>query len=335
MKYLLFQYAYPPPGFVNLGDYIQTIAVREALKQIGCNEKDFVFFDRDALSYYSGEECVCVMNGWFSHTLTWFPSSRITPVYFGSHLNHKILDYIAANGEVKDRLSCGVVGARDVYTKDFLLSQGIDSFYSGCLTLTLPKRKSKPPKYKPFIVDVPDNCYHLIPNSVKKNSVRVSQKSVGHYSGGHLHQALYYKKADDLLKTYQNEASIVITSALHCACPCLAMGIPVVFLWPNTHKLNECQRISLVGDFLPIYSMKNLRSACVDWAPQELDLEDIKFQMLHRLQAMINININEQGRNVGKQFINDRSDIVRHTNQVIFSEKIYKRILNKIISIKK
>lgn len=38
-----------------------------------------------------------------------------------------------------------------------------------------------------------------------------------------------FKKADEILKKYEN-AQYVITSRIHCALPCLAMGTPVVFI---------------------------------------------------------------------------------------------------------
>ena len=335
MKYLLFKYAYPPENNVNLGDYIQTIAVREALKQINCNEKDFNFYDRDALSYYSGEECVCVMNGWFSHTLTWMPSSKLRAVYFGTHLNDKMTKYISANEEVKSLLSNYVVGARDIHTKKFLFEQGINSFYSGCLTLTLPRRISNPARHKVFIVDVSDKYYSFIPEKIKKSSVRIFQRSVGLHSGDRLHQDHYYKQADDLLKTYRDEASLVITSALHCACPCLALGIPVVFLWPHAHQNAECQRISLVGDFLPIYSMKSLRSGLVDWSPNALDMESIKSQMLSRLNEMIQDSVSDDAPLRRPIPVSGGDDIIRYTNQQIFSEKLNEKILKTTFGISK
>ncbi|WP_141082403.1 polysaccharide pyruvyl transferase family protein [Campylobacter devanensis] len=39
-----------------------------------------------------------------------------------------------------------------------------------------------------------------------------------------------YRKTEDLLQTYKNKAKLIATSALHCAAPCTAMGIPVILI---------------------------------------------------------------------------------------------------------
>jgi hypothetical protein len=42
--------------------------------------------------------------------------------------------------------------------------------------------------------------------------------------------------AQNLLDNYYNNARVVITTFLHCALPCIAMGIPVIVFYPNHKK---------------------------------------------------------------------------------------------------
>ena len=100
-RYLLFNYRYHNVGVGhhNLGDYVQTIATRNALEYVlkgQCGK--FEFWDRDSLSFYgasaSKKRAFCVMQGWFSHSNNFLPSKQVIPVYLGTHLSQKAQELI-------------------------------------------------------------------------------------------------------------------------------------------------------------------------------------------------------------------------------------------------
>lgn len=85
-EFLLFHYAYHMPlfnGFANLGDYVQTIATKNALISAFGPSIKFRYWDRDSLRYYNGDDSnqkiiTCIMQGWFSHSLNF----SLTIIYY-------------------------------------------------------------------------------------------------------------------------------------------------------------------------------------------------------------------------------------------------------------
>ena len=73
--------------------------------------------------------------------------------------------------------------------------------------------------------------------------------------------------AETLLKRYR-AASLVITSRLHCALPCLALGTPVVFLHSSTTdpRFRGLERLIRIHD----------GSTPIDWSPDSPDLTSIQ-----------------------------------------------------------
>lgn len=87
-NFLLFSYESHLPKFnwTNLGDYIQTIATKNALQSIFSNI-NFLFHNRDTLiSYYQKDKITpVVMQGWFSHSKYFIPNNNTLPVFVGTH----------------------------------------------------------------------------------------------------------------------------------------------------------------------------------------------------------------------------------------------------------
>ena len=75
------------PNSNNLGDYIQSIAAKQLLR-----EEEVVELDRDNLDSYSGDPIKLVMNGWFMEAPShWPPSEQIQPLFISFHLNPLLL----------------------------------------------------------------------------------------------------------------------------------------------------------------------------------------------------------------------------------------------------
>ena len=74
----------PYEGYINIGDYIQSLASKQFLGNID------IFLNRERLDEYCGEKVRLIMNGWFMHEpLHWPPSESIEPMFVSFHLNTK------------------------------------------------------------------------------------------------------------------------------------------------------------------------------------------------------------------------------------------------------
>lgn len=284
MKQLLFYYSYPTSEpCINLGDYIQTLAVRNVLAKLGLLS-DTIYFDRDSTRIYHGAKAACVMQGWFAHKNDFVPNENIVPVYIGYHIDPKI-HYVFKNSSVVEHFKKQPsIGCRDRSTEEYLSSLGIaNAYFSRCLTLAFDKREKAPSKEKVFIVGVPERLLSLIPKEFLDAAEFVNQQFVDHRE--HLFE---YEKleaaAQGLLDLYKEQATLVITSALHVASPCTAMGIPVVMISPNPSNIYFEGRFSLLDDIIPIYSLRDLKAGTIEWSPTVPDIEDLKALLLRNVE---------------------------------------------------
>jgi hypothetical protein len=77
---------------------------------------------------------------------------------------------------------------------------------------------------------------------------------VSHYSEGTDYD-VNMARAIRLMDLYRDRAKLVITTLLHCALPAMAMGIPVVMVWPPNPpagRESDRQRFSSLGAMMPI-----------------------------------------------------------------------------------
>ena len=216
----------------NIGDDIQTYA---ALKHL--NKCDY-FIDRESLDSFipsKKEQVITIMNGWYLHKrYNWPISPYVYPLLISMHFSandlyltrgHKYLDGYAKECLMK----YGPIGCRDLGTKKELDKLGYDTYYSGCMTMTIPPVKKRQKKAYICTVDLKDEINAYVE---KQTSLKI--KKMTHWVDPNIHSLLTpqerMKKVEDLLKTYQ-DATLVITDRLHTALPCLAMGVPVLLIY--------------------------------------------------------------------------------------------------------
>lgn len=227
----------------NLGDQIQSIAAERFLPSVDKR------FNRDTLGKIKVENdqtYLMIMNGWFTHQpKNCFPLPKfIYPVFWGFHITNwnNTWEHILSLDCIEYFKSHEPIGCRDRFTQSQLKNAGINSFYSHCLSLTFSERERTPKNGWNIVVDVPIP----LPSFIENNSIRVS-----HRIAPHIPNKEKVKQAEKLLSLYKNEANLVITTRLHCALPCVAMGIPVVFLGDPSDY-----RTSIVSDIgLKVYNL--------------------------------------------------------------------------------
>ena len=169
--------------------------------------------------------------------LSWPISPCINPLYISMHFTPEDMlliedDFLKGLGG-EDLKRHAPVGTRDIATKKLLEKNEIPSYFSGCLTLTL-KRKFKQETETPYIclTDISEDAVTF----VQKNYPDLEIKLVEHVPDKLPplvdHNADWntrFHNVEKLLSIYQN-ASAVVTSRIHCAMPCLALGTPVLLL---------------------------------------------------------------------------------------------------------
>ena len=224
-RYGLLRYA----GTGNLGDEIQSIAARRFLPRVDR------LLDRERLSH---PPLLCprlrmILNGWFMHRPeNWPPHPKIEPLLTSFHLSDQLTSYgfSAAEALVVGRnaawlRSHGPVGARDLWTLELLHLNNIDAWFSGCLTLTLQRPGHIQRENCIVLNDVPEVIQAYLRGIVQPDHLVHTTHS--DYETRSTKERFH--KAEALLLTYA-KARCVITTRLHCAMPCLALGTPVLLL---------------------------------------------------------------------------------------------------------
>jgi hypothetical protein len=81
--------------------------------------------------------------------------------------------------------------------------------------------------------------------------------------------------ARETIETYGRKAALVVTKRIHCAMPCVAMGIPTVFIGPKTYRTEIVEEIGLKRwqrSNLPIWPFAHR----IDRIPAPLDISAIQ-----------------------------------------------------------
>lgn len=220
----------------NIGDDVQSYAMERFLPHV-----DYIV-DREHLdSFYTetGEKIAAIFAGWYMHRPLNFPPSpflKVLPIsiHFNSALGK--CKYVFDECGVKWLKEVSPIGCRDEGTLKMLEELGIPSYLSGCITLTLEPFKDTPKHGKIVLSDVHESIIDFVKAHTKKETVIISHnpwKLLPFFSENTSIQQMTWSQrhylVEKLLKLYQG-ASLVITSRLHAALPCLALGTPVLLV---------------------------------------------------------------------------------------------------------
>ena len=201
------------------------------------------------------------------------------------------------------------IGCRDEYTMKTLEHYGVKAYLNGCLTSVLPKLKMKEEHKQVFLVDVPIEAERCIPEDIRTQAEIMTQQ--------------YYFSADvsieEILKMikkqycrYAKEAKLVVTSRLHVASPCMAMGIPVIFT-----KNQIDARFGWIDNYIPLYDIKSYEK--INWEQGPVEYEEDKKRIIknvvQRLTGVSDLSLETDSitdifkNREGKQYINFQNTI--------------------------
>lgn len=232
---------YKNQNVINIGDGMQILSVLELYEHMGIKKEEIVRINYFDLQTYDEEEVVlpiCLPFYGYNqdNRITCF-SPKIRPVF----LSLSLFDIGLEEDEVLYLKQFEPIGCRDEFTADGLAKKGIRTYLNGCMTLTLNAKKRNPSAQKIYAIDLPQEFIDYIPAEFKNKLVfRTSIfKSI---------PMRLDEYARSLLDEYADQAKLVITSRLHAAVPCYAVGIPVIFI-----HTEYSYRFSWLEDILHVY----------------------------------------------------------------------------------
>lgn len=232
----------------NVGDEIQSIAARRFLPQID------QYIDRDGLSKFTPnpglDEVKLIANGWYSHApQNWPPrSDALHPLLVSMHITQVAPKVTASFLSKQSRAYLkehGPVGARDLDTHEWFSQNGISSYFSGCMTLTLESSDDVPRGDHILLVDVSKAVEARVRRSTDRPVISLSIRMDPKWSS-----EVKFKISEYFLYLYQSAHS-VITTRLHATLPTIALGTPVAFI--RQKNLHEVGRFSGLWDLMNVY----------------------------------------------------------------------------------
>lgn len=255
----------------NLGDHIQIQAADVLLSRLWRSPS--VRIDRDhqiaslaSVDMLSGRLPI-VMNGWFkTNHDEWPPHPDLKPAYVGFHLRPSQCPALLSKAAIEHYRKYAPIGCRDIWTMKLLDSHGVSCYLSHCLSLAFPRRPClSVPANEVFVVSRDPRICAYVPADIGPYTY------ISHYSGC-VDFNLNLLHAQNMLRLYASRAKLVVTTLLHCALPAIAMGIPVVMVWPLNRpdrRESDRQRFSSLAGMTTIYDVSDLTT--INWNVQPVD----------------------------------------------------------------
>lgn len=226
----------------NIGDNIQTLVSKSILEQLNFEVE---YLNQEDLNKDNKFKKKFFVNGFFcfndyGHI---FPfNENIQPFFSNLHIEldynkEQILEkkFFSKKKNLEYFKKFEPIGCRDEESKNILKKYGIKAKNNECITFLLERRSKEEEENAKKIIFVDIDEFVPVPKKMKKNS---------EYMTHFLSSAQIYDNEDKLniskkiLNYYKKNAKIIITSKFHCAVPCIAMGIPVIFFGdPNSTRL--------------------------------------------------------------------------------------------------
>lgn len=265
---------------VNMGDKLQFLSIDYIYSQMNISADEVVKIKSKEVQTYNGEEYLLLPIN-FSLFSTIFMceekisiSPKIIPVYIGVYIGYYEERYFN-DYNLNYLRRYAPIGCRDEQTMQILRRWGVEAYLSGCITHLLPFSGIKGNTV--FFVDVPYGVKKYIPDDLLSR-------------GEFLGNQFYYptdapqEDAEQVIRkqyeAFRDEACLVVTSRLHVASPCVAMGIPVILV-----KETVDSRFSWLDKYIPLYDKSQW--AQINWRPKPVNYEIQKRKMIEAVMNRI------------------------------------------------
>ncbi len=270
-------------AIANVGESIQSVVMREIYEKCGVQEDSIIKINQCDIKAYQGEEVILPLRLPLSkeNIDDYLPlTSSVHPFFISLHVHDDIFEDRPDLVEYFQKYQ--PIGCRDEISCEYFRTHGIESYIMGCYTLMFLPRENTEQQNKIVCVDISSKLDEVIPSDIKKDVIKKT----------HAIPYLEYPvspKEDDRLEQiaaeyvdfYRNEAKLVITSRLHAAAPCIAMGIPVILASDNVDF-----RYAWIDRFLPIYQASDYNS--IQWNPSVVDVSLVRNNLFEIFDGIIN-----------------------------------------------
>lgn len=249
-------------AIANIGESIQAVTISYIYRELGIDIDNIIKVDQCKLKEYNGEPLIFPLRLPLSRANVdaFLPLNQcITPIFISLHLHDDIFEDREDLVEYFRKFE--PIGCRDEQSCFFFRKHGIEAYIMGCYTLCLPKRRKDLENGHPFIVDASKELLEVIPPNILNRATLLSHAMpFEEYPVTHHEDERLEDVAKCYLRRYYNEADLVITSRLHAAAPCMAMGIPVILASNNIDF-----RYAWIDKYLKLYQESEYSE--IDWKP--------------------------------------------------------------------
>lgn len=210
---------------INIGDEIQSLAAMRFLPRVD----EYVY--REQIANFvpeKGKRTKCIMNAWWMWCPANFPPSKhVDPLLVSMHFYPNSRSKLLTDKTKRFFKENGPVGCRDIGSCEWLQQNGVDAYFSGCLTTTLQRNYDVPRGDYILCVDVGSEVVKEIRKRTKRPVYEISRDISPFYNSKQR-----FEFARCILALYHN-AHCCISPRLHAITPCLAMEVPVLRLVDN------------------------------------------------------------------------------------------------------
>lgn len=303
---------------INIGDDIQSYAAMKQLPKV-----DY-FIEREHMNEFIPEDkkkVKTLISGWYIHNRYRFPPSPyIIPFFTSCHFS-SLDDMYGVTTEYMEDYAAEYmkryepIGCRDKVTETLLSNNGIKTYRSHCLTLTIPKIEGIKKEKKIILVDVSEKIKEKV-----KETYDGEIKEITHSLDKNKNSKLSYEKrmnnVENLLKEYQG-AEMVITTRLHCALPNLALEVPVLLIYDD----DNYDVVSRIGDFRKL----------LDYCSEEDFLQGGLEKYFIKTPKKKHLKIRNDLINRIQQFINEKPEVSKLDMEEEFVKNNHR--INKLVKI--
>ena len=291
-----YKYGLLDSSTLNLGNEIQSVIVRQFLPKVDC------YLDGDYLHNVTSNQTIkLIVHGSFNtRPKHWPPSPAIKPLFISFNIAEFACKEFTSERSIEYFKQHEPIGCRDRLTQDLLQQKGVETYFSGCITFTLKRDEAIQRTDEILLVDLDREAIPYVPpylsskativhhtsgipiddiaNRLYKHSHllhKVIKSTRIHIMLGSLQLELVRRRSEatraqrfgaaERLLTEYAQAKFVITSRLHCALPCVALGTPVIFV----HRNPKGFRFPGLLDYVRTYSIEEFKHRA-----KEIDLEN-------------------------------------------------------------
>lgn len=298
---------------VNIGDNLQFLAIDYLYSQLGVSKDEIVYLHMSELKTYRGEKLLLPLN-WSLFDVNYMEdeklmiSSDIEPVFLGMSICSRDKDEFFCEHNIEYLKKHGPIGCRDEYTYRRLEKHGIAAYVNGCVSMLLPKRERLGEKL--FMVDAPIEIKKALEEKLGSEYECCTQQM---YLESEEEKENLRNIAIEHYKYILENARLVVTSRLHILSPCLALGIPVIFV---RNMIDE--RFGWIDKLVRLYTCEEQKD--IDWQPLAVELEGIKQIILKNdIERILGKNDEQENHKIHEYFMERE-----HGNYVSFAQSLCK-----------